>query len=78
MRITKCMQDHFRTWENEKGLHNTGSFFFPLNSVEYCMADSCTVRSLALTWEFMGPITVEWAESSFTAHRGPLADVHPV
>jgi hypothetical protein len=77
MRITKCMQERFRTWENEKWLHNTGSFFF-LNAVEYCMADSCTVRSLALTWEFMGPITVEWAKSSVTAHRGPLEDVQPV
>jgi len=42
------------------------------------MVDSCTARSLALTWEFTGLITVEWAESSVTAHRVPLKDVHPV
>jgi hypothetical protein len=77
MRITKGIQEHFRTSENEKWLRNTGSFFF-LNAVEYCMADSCTARSLALTWEYMGPITVEWAESSLTAHRCPLEDVRPV
>jgi hypothetical protein len=72
MRITKCMQEHFRTWEDEKGLHNTGRFFFPKRFKVLRGGQLYGAQSRVKVGINGSDYCIEWAESSVTEHRGPL------